>query len=95
MSKKTIDGNIEPIGYEQINDLSSAQALTVPAGADIALIQARDQAVRWRDDGTNPTALIGMVIGDGLDIFYTGDLDAIRFFEVSAGAELNVSYYNV
>lgn len=41
------DGALTPLGYQQINDLSAAASLTVPAGARVALIVAKDQAVRW------------------------------------------------
>ncbi len=44
-----------PKGYQQITDLSSAVSLTVPNGANYAIIEAETQSVRWRDDGTAPT----------------------------------------
>jgi hypothetical protein len=49
--------------------------------------------VRWRDDGTAPTASIGMPLAIGVSLSYDGDLKAIRFIEVLASANLNVSYY--
>lgn len=82
-----------PLGYEQINDLSSAVGLTVPDHATKAVIQAMDQAVRWRDDGTSPTATVGMVLAAGASITFTGSLSAFEAIEASAGAELNVTYY--
>lgn len=88
-----VDSQLEPLGYEQITDVSSATGLTVPAGSTHALIQPVTQNVRWRDDGTNPTASVGMQIAAGNDMWYSGDLDAIKFFEETASAELNVSYY--
>jgi hypothetical protein len=97
---KSVPGNIgvepaamKPLGFQQISTLSSAVGLTVPAGALIALIQAESQDVRWRDDGSNPSATVGMTIGTGLTLPYTGDLSAIKFIEISASAKLNVSYY--
>ena len=59
----------------------------------VALIQAEDQNVRWRDDGTDPTASVGMLLEAGKDMLYTGDLGAIKFIEEAASAKLNVSYY--
>jgi hypothetical protein len=80
-------------GYQQITSLSSAAALTVPTGATVALIQAESQSIRWRDDGTNPTTTVGMVLAAGETVFFTGSLSAFRAIEVSASAKLNISYY--
>lgn len=82
-----------PLGYEQVTGLSSAKALTVPNGAKRALITATTQAVRWRDDGTNPTSSVGMPLAVNVTILYTGDLSALKFIEQTASAVLNVSYY--
>lgn len=80
-------------GYLQITSLSSATGLTVPDNALVALIQAETQDVRWRDDGTDPTASVGMLIGAGSTLAYTGDLNEIAFIQVSASAKLNISFY--
>lgn len=96
MATTVVDGKTTPLGYQQITDLSSAAGLTVPAGARVARIQTEAQAVRWRDDGTNPTAAIGMRLlttSDGL--WYAGDLSTIKFIEETGSAKLNVSYYEV
>lgn len=81
------------LGYQQITSLSSSTALTVPVGATMALIVAETQAVRWRDDGTAPTATVGMPLATGTSLSYDGDLKAIRFIQQTASAVLNVSYY--
>ncbi len=89
------------IGYQQITSMSSAVSLTVPTvdknglnqKPTFALIIAEGQAIRWRDDGTVPTALIGMPVAVGTPIQYDGDLTKIRFIEQTAGAKLNISYY--
>lgn len=82
-----------PLGYQQITSLSSATALTVPVGTGLCLIQAETQSVRWRDDGTNPTASVGMILAAGDILFYTGKSVNLKFIEVTASAKLNVSYY--
>jgi hypothetical protein len=90
----TFEANLTPKGYEQIADVSTpAKTLTVPTGATYAKIQAVTKAVRYRDDGTDPTAAIGIQIAAGDSIWYIGDLSALAFFEEEASAELNVSYY--
>lgn len=87
-------GNRTPKGYQQIIDVSSAVGLTVPTGSKIARIDTQAQAVRWRDDGTNPIATVGkrLLVTD-TGFVYDGDLSAIRFFEEAASAVLNISYY--
>ena len=81
------------LGHQQITSLSASTALTVPTGATMALIIAETQAVRWRDDGTAPTASVGMPLATGVSLSYDGDLKAIRFIEQTASAKLNVAYY--
>jgi hypothetical protein len=83
----------KPLGFQQITSLSAATALTVPAGATIAVIQTEAQAVRWRDDGTDPTATVGLPLSVGTQLEYSGNLAALKFIEQASGAKLNVSYY--
>ena len=82
-----------PLGYEQITGLSAVKSLTVPSGAVFAMIRADTQAVRWRDDGTNPTASVGVPLDADDTLNYEGDLSAIRFIEQTASAVLDVTYY--
>jgi hypothetical protein len=89
------------IGYQQITSLSGAASLTVPArdanGLSIkptlALITPEGAAVRWRDDGTDPTTAVGMPLASGVTLQYDGDLSRIRFIQQTASAILNISYY--
>jgi len=89
------------LGYQQITSLSSSTGLTVPVTdpsgnkqqPTFALIIAETQAVRWRDDGTAPTASVGMPLAVGVPLQYDGDLTKIRFIEQTASAKLNISYY--
>lgn len=81
------------LGYQQITSLSSAAGLTVPQGATLALIVPETQNVRWRDDGTNPTASVGMPIFVGASLSYDGDFNKIKFIEETGSAKLNISYY--
>lgn len=86
------DATIPPVGYRQLTSLSTAKDIQTGDGR-VALIQALNQNVRWRDDGTDPTASVGMRLHAGESFLYTGDLRAIRFIEESAGAEINISVY--
>lgn len=81
------------LGYQQITDLSAATALTVPTGATTAVIVAEAQAVRYRDDGTSPTASVGQPVAVGVSVTYTGPLSKVKFIEQTSGAKLNVLYY--
>lgn len=91
--KFVVDAKLQPLGYQQITVLTSAVGLTPPPLARVAVVQPVTQAVRWRDDGTDPTATIGMLIAAGVERVYTGDLASVKFIEASATAELNISYY--
>lgn len=91
------------LGYRQITDLSSAVGLTLtlpvttPDGLtcrpSFALITPETQNVRWRDDGVDPTASVGMPLAAGVTLQYDGDLSKIKFIEQTASAKLNISYY--
>ena len=81
-----------PQGYFQSTNLSTAIGLNAKNGR-WALLQAVGQNIRWRDDGTDPTAAVGMLLLVGNPLPYYGDLKAIRFIETAASAELNVSVY--
>lgn len=89
------DRTLIPVANEQISDVSASVGLTAATylEASMALIQAVTQNVRWRDDGTAPDATTGMQLAAGSDFWYTGDLSAIRFFEESASAEINIATY--
>lgn len=81
-------------GYQQITSLATSVALTVPVGTSLALIQAQAQDVRWRDDGTDPTATVGMILSAGQTLEYdAADLAVVEFIQTAASATLNISYY--
>ena len=66
----------------------------MPDGATYAVVQCTTQNVRWRDDGTAPTATVGMQLTVSPDMLvYDGALKTIKFIEEAASAVLNVSYY--
>ena len=90
---QAVDGNVKPMGWERITALSAAVGLTVPVGARIALLIAETQAVRFRDDGTNPTATIGMPIFVNTPFWYNGDLSAFKVIEQAVSASLDILYY--
>lgn len=82
------------ISDEEITSLSTAQALTVPAGTVSALITARGQAIRYRYAGT-PTATAGhFVAANGsVEIFGGNQLANLKIIEVTASAAVFISYF--
>lgn len=85
-------GVAPPLGYAQAS-VTAAQALpTIPGGTVTALVVPR-APVRWRDDGTNPTAAVGMYLAADQPLEYRGGLAAFRMIAVSGTAEVNVSFY--
>lgn len=65
----------------------------IPKGATRAYITTETQAVRYRDDGTAPTATIGMPLAVAQTLVYSGTLSKIQFISQTAGAVVNVLFY--
>lgn len=84
------------LGYQQISaaTLAAATALTVPGGTHTAFIQCETLDVRWRDDGTNPTASIGMILQAGQTLVYSVTAFPIKFIRTGGTSILNVTYYS-
>jgi hypothetical protein len=81
-------------GYVQLTNLTAATALTVPAGASLAIIQAEAQPIRWRDDGADPTASVGMYLSVGQELQYSGaQLSRLKLIAATAGAIANITFY--
>jgi hypothetical protein len=83
-------------GYQQFaaGSIDAATALTVPDGTSLALIIPAAQAVRWRDDGVNPSATVGQPLAVGSELRYDSvSISAFRVIAQTAGAILNVTYY--
>lgn len=86
-----------PLGYQQITaaTLAAATALTVPAGAQVAVLNSETAGIRWRDDGTAPTATVGMILATGTTLEYWGTLSALQFIAQTGSPLLDVSYYRI
>lgn len=86
------------LGYTQVLAAATTTAfnLTIPVGGlkpTMVRLQAETQALRYRDDGTDPTASVGMLIPVGAALEYTGDLNNLRLINAVAGAICNYSLY--
>jgi hypothetical protein len=82
-------------GYQALTVSTAALGLTVPSGADMAIIRAETNPLRFRDDGTDPTASVGMplLVADPPFVF-NGSLS--KFKAIRSGAAdgvLHVLYY--
>ncbi len=83
----------QALGYQQITP-TVATPLTIPTGGPRwALICVDTTAVRYRDDGTAPTASIGQPIASGQCVAYSGPMGSFQVIQQSGGAVVNVSYY--
>lgn len=90
------------MGYRQLTSLSSATNIpsitTDPVTGltikpNFVLIVPEGQAVRWRDDGVDPSASVGMPLAVGVTLQYDGDLSKIKFIQQVSGGIINISYY--
>lgn len=88
------------LGYAQATSLGSATSLAaiaggaLPPGTEFAEVTVGAQAVRWRGDGTAPTAAVGMPMPVAATRFFTQQqLAGLAFIEQAAGAVLDITFY--
>lgn len=86
---------MDSLGYTQVTNLTAAVGVgTIPAGTETVLLQCTGQNVRYRDDGTNPTAAIGMVlVALTLYSFTVAQISSMKFIETAATGVLNITFY--
>lgn len=86
----------DPLAYQQIVGVPAAVGLTVPDGTVFAEISVSGQPVRWRCDGPNPTATVGMPLPVGSSKqFFLQSLSSLLFIETAASATLDITYFGV
>jgi len=87
---------VQPAGYEQKTVSTAAVALaSVPDRSNFAIITVAGGAVRFRDDGVDPTAALGhpLEVGDRLH-YDLNRADALKFIRRdSTDATLDVTYW--
>lgn len=93
-------GKVRSLGYCQITSLAAAKTLvtancatgSVPtSGINYIVVTVEAQAVRYRADGTAPTATVGLPLAVGTQVvFALTDFTKLQFIESTAGAILNV-----
>ena len=83
-----------PVGaYQQQSVTTAANLASIPSGATYAVLSVEGNAIRWRDDGTDPTATVGMPVAVGQTVNYDGSLSKLRMIAQTGTATVNVSYY--
>ena len=94
-----------PAGYQPISATSStAVSITIAAASaasatrtdpTFALITPETSAIRWRDDGTAPTAAVsgGFPLAVGQTLEYDGPLRNIQFIAQAGTSTVNVALY--
>jgi hypothetical protein len=94
---------LTPLGNCRLASLAAATLIStcsggIPAGALLAFIvaDAGTANLRYRDDGTSPTASIGIELSSGGNFTYRGSLSALSFIQegtTPAAAALNIGFY--
>ena len=86
--------NVIPMGFEQLTG-AGVKTLTIPPGSDKALIQVEINDIRVRDDGTAPTANIGVLIKTtDTPMIWEADLTAFKYIQILGAAPIvNILYY--
>ena len=84
------------ISAESISVSSTAKTLTVPTGANAALVCVHTNTIR-ASIGTTATATLGLAFASG-DMFYvygTKNLTSLSLIRESADATVTVQYFNI
>ena len=89
------DATLQPKGYVKVTSAGSVITPSVPSGAGRVIVKCETKGFRWRDDAVNPDGTTGMLIDVGDELFYTGQLRALRFIEDGATSTgtLHFAYY--
>lgn len=92
---------LKSLGYVQITGPDAATTIAsafpggvIPLGTVMLQIIVATQAIRWRDDGTAPTAAIGYPLATGVEMKYeAADFPRLTVISQVAGAIVNVVAY--
>lgn len=80
-------------GFQQVASFSTSTGFTPPAGSTVCFIQAEGNSVRFRTDGSAPTATIGQLLATGVLLQETANLAGIKFIPTTGNATLDVDCY--
>ncbi len=90
---------ITPLGYCQLTSIAASTLISscaggIPALTGWAVICIETAAIRWRDDGTAPTASVGMPIVAGGCFNYSGTFATLRVIAQTGSPVVNISFYS-
>jgi hypothetical protein len=93
------NGYIAPLGYCQLTSVSSATAVSscsggIPQRAAWAVICIETAAIRYRDDGTDPTTSVGMPLAAGQCMGYRSKLSALKVIAQTGSPVVNIAFYD-
>lgn len=90
----------KPKGFRTLDVSSTAVDLAdatggIPSSATRAIISVATDAIRWRDDGSDPTASVGIYVAANasLEIPSRESILAFKAIRVTTDAVLNIAYY--
>lgn len=85
------------LGYAQFPlSMTAAVEIDPPVGTRLMLLKVEgDAQARFRDDGVDPTATVGMPLFGGESTTYDARVNNMRVIASAAGAILNVIFYGV
>lgn len=98
-SEVVVPGPMVPVGYCQLTATGTAALVStcsggIPIGASVAYLTVETANLRWRDDGTAPTASVGMlIVAAAAPFLYQGDLTKLQIIAVSGSPVLDVAFY--
>ena len=76
--------------------VSGTVAFAVPPGANLVVMVAESSPIRWRDDGTSPSASSGVLMATTAPPYeYCGDPRSIQFISAATTAMLSASFYRL
>ena len=81
------------MGCQQLSSMTTATPLNVPSGAALVSLTVEVQGVRMRDDGTAPTASVGLLLPVGGPWPYSGPLSKMQFIQTASGAVVDACFY--
>ena len=91
-----INQSLNPLGYQQLAVSNTAVGVTLPAKGTVrvAIIQVEANPIRFRDDGTDPTASVGTLINPNVTIVVCGSaIGRFRAIRSGSDASLSIGFY--
>lgn len=89
----TVSAALTSTGFVLVSSFSVSTGFTPPANSTVCFVQAEGNNVRFRTDGTAPTASTGQLLPTSVLMQLTANLAGVRFIPVTGSATLDVDCY--